>query len=185
MLGTVRERVLVPDVVAYAVQRALETFSDGMRQEPSLRARLEKIEGELGNLARFAAKTGRVDEAADLFAELEAERESLRAQLGAVPPTSIDAEALRALAEERVLELRRALDLSPDRGRSLFLSLLGDRRMRVGADPEHGFRVEGVFDLGLDAGPARVREGLRAGPAFGSGGVLRTIADSRNHALAA
>jgi len=111
-----------------------------------------------------------VDEAADLFAELEAEPATLHAQLGAAPPTSIDAEALRA---ERVLELRRALDHSPDRGRSLFLCLLSDRRMRVGADPEHGFRVEGVFDLGLDTGPARVQKGLRAGRAFGSGGLLR------------
>jgi len=113
VLGTVREPFLVPDVVAYAVQRALETLSDGIRQEPNLRARLEKIDAELANLARFAAKTGRVDEAADLFAELEAERATLHAQLGAAPPTSIDAEALRA---ERVLELRRALDHSPDRG---------------------------------------------------------------------
>ncbi len=85
-----------------------------MRQESSLPVRLEKVDAELGNLARFAAKTGRADEAADL---------------GAVQLTRIDAEAFGAMAEERVLELRRALDLSPDRGWSLFLSLLGDRRM--------------------------------------------------------
>jgi len=96
----------------------------GSRQ-PNLRARLEKIDAELGNLARFAAKTGRVDEAADLFVELEAERETLHAQLGASPPTSIDAEPSARWPRNLCSKLRRALDHSPDRGRSLFLSLLG------------------------------------------------------------
>jgi len=46
----------VPDVVAYAVQRALETLSDGIRQEPNLRARLEKIDAELANLGALCCQ---------------------------------------------------------------------------------------------------------------------------------
>jgi hypothetical protein len=97
--------------------RRMTAKPPGSRRPKTRRTELHRA---LQQAARRLAK-----EAADLFAELEAERESLHAQLGAVPPTSIDAEALRAMAEQRVLELRRALDLSPDRGRSLFLSLLG------------------------------------------------------------
>ena len=49
------------------------------------------------------------------------------------------------MAQVRVLELRRALDLSPDRGRSLFLSLLGDRRMRVGESMGFESRVSSTW----------------------------------------
>ena len=51
----------------YAAQRALELVQEGLTlRDPSIdRKRLDEIDLELCNLARFAARTGRVDEAVD------------------------------------------------------------------------------------------------------------------------
>jgi hypothetical protein len=75
-LGAIRERILIPEWIAYAAERALKRVADGLRIEDpdAARARLEEIDGELENLARFAGKTGKVDKAAELYAELERER---------------------------------------------------------------------------------------------------------------
>jgi hypothetical protein len=39
---------------------------------------------------------------------------------------------------------------APERARAALSGLLAGRRMRVGPDPERGFRVEGVFHWPLD-----------------------------------
>ena len=69
VLGACRERILTPEGLLYAVDRAVAIVRERRRGlDPSaVKARLEEIERELSNLRRFAAKTGSVDEAADLF----------------------------------------------------------------------------------------------------------------------
>jgi len=76
VLGACRERILTPEGLLYAVDRAVAIVRERRRGlDPGVvKARLEEIEREAENLARFAAKTGRVDEAAGLYGELDSER---------------------------------------------------------------------------------------------------------------
>jgi hypothetical protein len=170
IFGAIRERILVPDVVVYAVQRALELVHDefSARDLSSARSRLIEIAAELENLARFAALTGRVDEAVRLFAELERERAEIRARVDAQGP-DLDLETLRPLIVERVEEMRSAFKGEPEAARGALRALLGTRRLRVGPDPDRGFRVEGLFLLPLETrapwghGTARVCDSVVAG----------------------
>lgn|GEM_PF-6161346 len=99
-------------------------------------------------MARFAAKTGKVDQAVELCAELEAERSELRARPAHAPRLS-NLDRLKRRIIEEALHLRSAFDAAPEEGRVALRTLLGDRRMRVAADPKYGFRVEGLFELPL------------------------------------
>ena len=169
ILGAVRERILVPEVVLYAVQRTLELVSRevALRDPTADRARLREIEAELGNLARFAAKTGNVEQAAGLYAELERERETIRVWLRG-PTRGLDLDAVRPRVLERAEELRSAFAESPDHARAAFHALLRGRRMKVSPDAERKFRVEALFELAL--GPRAAR-----GPG-GSGRLVSVVA---------
>ena len=98
-LGAIRDEVLVPDVVAYAVQCAIDAFTEAMQKEDprQVRARLREIDKELANLARFAAKTGKVDAAAAQYAELDAEHSRPLDRLTEIP--AFDPEEIRRAAE--------------------------------------------------------------------------------------
>jgi hypothetical protein len=91
-----------------------------------------------------------MDEAVDLFRELEEERGEIAARLekgGA----DVDLEALRPWIIERVTEMRSAFKTEPENAREALRILLGPRRLRVGPGPDRGFRVEGLFVLPLES----------------------------------
>ena len=72
-----------------------------------------------------------------------------------------------------MLEMRSAFEGGPEERRTAFRALLGDRRMRVFRDGERLFRVEGLFELALEATDARASyRGLRASALCGSGGRI-------------
>jgi len=176
VLGACRERILTPEGLLYAVDRAVAIVRERRRGlDPSaIKARLEEIERELANLRRFAAKTGRIDEAADLHGELDAERRRLHAQLER-QPAEPDRDSLRALLAERAAQFQEQLAASPERGRAVLRALFEGRRMRVSPDPERGYRVEGEFGLSLELPETRIARGYEAHRAIrllGSGGVL-------------
>jgi len=54
-------------------------------------------------------------------------------------------------SRERVEEMRSAFEGEPEAARDALRALLRTRRLRVGPDPDRGFRVEGVFVLPLEA----------------------------------
>jgi hypothetical protein len=153
----IRDRILVPENIAYAAERALKRFAEGIRRaDPqAIQKRLDEIEDKVENLVRLAAKTGNIDAAARHYAELEAEREELRAKLAFVPP-AIDWDLLRAMAEERVLEIRWAFEASDEHRRAALRGLLAGRRLQVGPHRERLFRVDGLREVGLERPPARV-----------------------------
>lgn len=51
-----------------------------------------------------------------------------------------------------------------DARRAAFRALLGGRRLRILADPEQRFRVEGIFELALETTDARANEGAGRDP---------------------
>jgi hypothetical protein len=155
IFGAIRDRILVPEHVLYVVERALGLVREGLDREAhrsplsaSARARLEEIDEELATLRRVAERTGHAERVADLLAELLAERAALTAQAPRAP-LDLDVETLRPLVEARVRDLRGAFEAEPEHGRAALRALLAGRRMRVGADAELGFRVEGVFEIDL------------------------------------
>jgi hypothetical protein len=64
-------------------------------------------------------------------------------------------DALRPVIEARGREVQRVLTGAPEAGKRALRGLLGDRRMQVHPDDERGLRVEGVFELTLEAAGAR------------------------------
>jgi len=175
IFGAIRERILVPDAVAYAVERALShvrsELAESVTADTTHGARLAEIEEELALLHRVAGRTGREWQVRALVAELEAERQRLTAKPAAAR-SEIDLEAWRPTIEARVLEMRAAFEGSADARLDAFRALLGDRRMRVFPDPERRFRVEGLFELSLEMADARAAQGHRASAVCGSGGTL-------------
>jgi DNA invertase Pin-like site-specific DNA recombinase len=176
IFGAIRNQILVPDVVAYAVEKTIEYVEADLREEPSdssLAARLAEIEEELKTLGRAAARVGLTAQVAQLVAALEAERVSLLTPTPTAP-VGFDPETWRPWIEARVLEMRSAFEGGPEERRTAFRALLGDRRMRVFRDNERLFRVEGLFELTLEATDARASDrGHRASALCGSGGALR------------
>ena len=67
--------------------------------------------------------------------------------------------ALRARCEAYALDVTATLTADPAVGNRALRGLLGERRMRVLADPDRLFRVEGVFDVDLSSvGRGEVRD---------------------------
>lgn len=121
-------------------------------------------------LRRLAQRGRAPGSVARVIADLEAER----AELAAPPPRggAVDLDLLRSVVEARVLELREAFEGATEKRRAAFRALLGDRKMRVFPDEERRFRVEGLFELTLEAADARA-VGHWASASAGSGGLLR------------
>jgi hypothetical protein len=146
VVGAIRGRILAPENVSYLVARTIGAIEEeiGGRVPDADRARVREIDAKLVNLARLAAEAAEVTEVARLIATLNTERVQLRARLESAPRLP-DPERLRRKVLEHALRLRDAFDGAPEEGRATLKALLGDRRMVVTADPEHGFRVEGLF----------------------------------------
>jgi hypothetical protein len=132
-------RSLLETTVVGAIEEEI-----GGRVPEADRARVREIDAKLVNLARLAAEAAEVAEVARLIATLNTERAQLRARLESAPRLP-DPERLRRKVLEHALRLRDAFEGAPEEGRGTLRALLGDRRMTVSADAEHGFRVDGLF----------------------------------------
>lgn len=87
-------------------------------------------------------------------------------------PVVVDLDALRARVDRYALDLRAAFDRAPEQGRAVLEQLLAGRRLQVYADSDRKFRVEGLFELGLETTSARLPHGDdRATRNGGSGGL--------------
>ena len=88
------------------------------------------------------------------------------------------------MVEAKVDELRTTLLGAPIQARRGFGALLGDRRMVIHADAEHGFRVKGLFRLSLENENARRLQTpgrldkVVAGEGFASSLRLRRLRDA-------
>lgn len=173
VLDAVRDRILTPENVRIVVEAALEIVRREVngRDGKAARQRLVRVETEIGNAARLAAHVGDVDAVARVIAELECERCQLVKTLADCDPMAFDDGALIRAAERWAADLRATLEGSPEECRRAFTALLGGRRMRVLADSERAFRVEGFFDLPrtYEAPPESVNS---RGGISGSGGGI-------------
>ncbi len=160
IFGAIRERILVPEVVAYAVEKALAIVRDDLAPKPERRdawrlTRLTEIDAEIDVMRRMAARPGMAGQLGPLIASLDAEREQLSSSAGSGVPLGLNVESLRPVIEARVIEMREAFAGAPETRRSAFRSLLGNRRMCVLPDADQRFRVEGLFELTLETADAR------------------------------
>ncbi|HME71649.1 MAG TPA: zinc ribbon domain-containing protein [Myxococcota bacterium] len=185
-LRGMQEQILVPDLVLYAVEKALD-LAQVRAAEPrasSDRARLAEVETEIEHLVRLAARLGHLDAHERVLDELERERDQLRARLRQSVP-EFDLEALRDPIDKTLQDLGAWLMGTAEQGRAALRALLGERRLQVRPDSERGFRIDGELELALEIRTARGPEDLEAVRFGGSGGALRTIADARDRAPAA
>jgi hypothetical protein len=136
---------LSPDTVAYVVDVALAALAEHEKSRGTHLLRLREIDRELKNLVRLAAVTGNVPEVAAGIAALRAEASALR--IVSVPRKPLA--ELRRQIVEHALQLRTAFDAAPDEARGAMRALLGERRMKVLEDQQHGWRVEGLFEVPL------------------------------------
>jgi hypothetical protein len=158
----------------YVIQRALERARERAGHDSSLeRARLREVDSQIQNLIALAANLGSVDEVADRFRLLKAERVVLRSRLACVAIP--EPEDLRVALETALGQLEVAIGGSPDRAREALRRLLPHRRLSVGPDPERGFLVRGLLRLELRMPPELSSEGVRYG---GSGGAIWPMGDS-------
>lgn len=113
------------------------------------RRRLPGLDAEIENAARLAARVGAIEAVARVVDELVRERCEILARLATrrTEPVEIDGEQLLQIAKRWTADARATLEGSPEDCRRGFEALLGGRRMRVLADDERHFRVEGLFDV--------------------------------------
>lgn len=143
------------------------------RPDPTRAARMAEIDDELATFRRIAER-GNSRHAAQLVADLERERAEIAAPQNR-SGAPIDFEALRPAVEASVREMRAAFEGDATERRVAFRALLGASKIRVLADPERTFRVEGVLWLPLEMRIARVpHEEAGRFKISGSGGPLGT-----------
>ncbi len=170
VLGAVREQLVLPGA-DYVVERTLQLVRQ-RRADPGLeakRARLAELPGEIARLVDLATRVDGLEEIADRLSALKRERDRLAADLRAVERAALDLEVLRTALAERLRALDDAHGADPERARRSLQELFRGEGLRVGPDPERGFRVEGTAWLALGAlpGPLGPREHQA-----GSGGLL-------------
>src|SRR5262249_53923191 len=112
VFGAIRERILVPEAVLYAVERSMGLVAEKLDAKTRTPARvhyerLAEIEEELRTLRRLAER-GRAREVARLVADLENERAALLAPDAADPLAGLDIDSLRPVIELRVTGMREA-----------------------------------------------------------------------------
>jgi site-specific DNA recombinase len=172
-LRGMQEQILVPDLVLYAVEKALD-LAHVRTAEPRTsgdRGRLAEVETEIEHLVRLAARLGHLDAHERVLGELERERDQLRARLRQSTP-EFDLEALRDPIDKTLRDLGAWLMGTAEQGRAALRALLGERRLQVRPDSEQGFRIDGELELALEIRTARGPEDLEAVRFGGSGGAL-------------
>ncbi len=90
---------------------------------------------------QLPAELGDVKVVAPKITERERERTEIRPALAA--PVVLDLDGLAEEIEGRVSDMRGLLDGSPEQGREVARTLFAEERLRVYADDERGFRIEG------------------------------------------
>ena len=124
---------------------ALAAHGQGRVANPS---RLREIDRELAKLVRLAAATGDIPEVASAITGLKAEAAALRLAARSGRPVT------KALRRQIMLcsSARRSTP-GPTRPGPHCGPFLGERRMRVAADQQHGWRVVGLFECPNWKGP--------------------------------
>ena len=153
ILDALRSRVLTPETIGRAAERAAEKVLGKLRARDGAtaadRKRLAELGVEIENATRLAVKAGHVEAVARVLDELETERVQIEQRLAASEPIVVDLDALRERVDRYAHDLRAAFDRAPEQGRTVLDRLLAGRRMAIHADAERGFRVEGLFELSL------------------------------------
>jgi hypothetical protein len=144
-LGAIREQILVPEAVAYTVERTLAIVRAHTDREQlvSQRERLSEASREIERLVELAIRVDGLDEIAVRLKALKAEREQLASAVRAAEG-GFQEKALRTDVERRLADLGAVLEASPEAGRRSLQALFRDERLRVGPDPDRSFRVEGT-----------------------------------------
>jgi hypothetical protein len=173
VLSAIRKEVLSPDTVTYIVEMAFAALAAHEQMRQANPSRLREIDHELANLVRLAAATGDIPEVASAITALKAEAAALR--LAARPGTLVT-KALRRRIIEETLQLRAAFDAAPDEARTALRALLRERRMRVAADQERGWRVEGLFEVPLIGRAQALGPGPDGGNEVVAGGRYNRVA---------
>ena len=139
VLGAIREQVLVPEVVAYAVQTALTEIRQTLsRDDPEkLRERLAQIDAARERMLD-AIEDGSVDmeDVKHRLGRLRTEEADVRNRLLELEAEPLDAESPRPQIEQRIREMRATLEGALDERRATLKALLGHDRLRVLADAE-------------------------------------------------
>jgi hypothetical protein len=116
------------------------------RGSADARRRLAELDAKIERAVELAIETGGMEAVKRKLASLRAEREQLVGRLRVAPqPRSV--EALRDLVVRRVMDFREAFGGAPEDCRRALRALLDGDRMRVYADGERTFRIEGLFRL--------------------------------------
>src|SRR5690606_5457582 len=154
IFGAIRERVLTPENVRYAVARALGIVRERLAGEDPERdrKRLAELEVQIERAVELAVRTGGIEAATRRVEALEAEKLEILARLERTPVLP-DFDALAATIERRVLDFRAALEGAPDHAQRALRSLLGGERLRVYSDDARGFRVEGLLRVPISSEP--------------------------------
>ncbi len=177
LFEAIREKILTPDAVAHVVERAIALVRMRLAgaHDTTLRdrERVDQIDRELENLVRQVAKLGDVPGFDSMLSQLKSERAGLVRRLAA--PTKVmdlNPGEIRKAAERGVCGLRESFNSAPDVARRALRALLGGDRIQIMRDEAQGYRMEGVFCLGLeiDRRPLRITQGasdcLVAGEGF-------------------
>jgi hypothetical protein len=151
VLGMFETQALAPNVVDYVIERTLQLVRERRNGKGlgAKRTRVAEVTREIERLVALAARVDGIEELAVQLEALKREREHLGAALRAAE-VHVDVEALRPALERRLEGLGSALSgRHPDLARRALQELLRDDRLRVGPDPERGFRIEGTAWLSV------------------------------------
>lgn len=171
VLGALRSEILVPENVAYMAHRALEEVRAARAPADADRSALLDLDRQVARLVEAVALADDVPELVARLRETRARRDALRARLEGAELDLADDE-LTALVMDEIAGVEAALAGEPEECRRGLRHLLGDRRLRVLADADRGFRVEGALRLRLEVGNPPEAHGRRAGCQGGSGGGI-------------
>jgi site-specific DNA recombinase len=155
LFGALRDRILTPDAIAFVVDRAIslvrERLASGGGDVNRIRARLDQVDGELENLVRKVAQLGDLPAFDSTLDALKTERAHLVRRLAVdedVPDLSLN--EIRAAVERGASGFRDSISSTPEVARRALRALLGNERIRIVRDRVQGYRMEGVFRLGLE-----------------------------------
>ena len=151
ILGVIQSEILVPEHIAYAVEKALALAKERTASYDASpdTERLDAIDAEQENLIRMAAQLSKLGPYGRILEGLEVERGEIKARLEH-QPVPIDPEALRAPIEARLRDLSGWLaDRGGDSARQALDALLAGSKLRVSPDPDRDFRVDGILRVAV------------------------------------
>ena len=170
IFGAIREQVFTPANVQYAVERALGIVRERLAGEDPERdrRRLAEIAVETERAVELAVRIGGLDAVQRKLEGLEAEKREILGRLDTTRALP-DVDALAAEATRRVLAHRAVFEGNPEHAQRGLRALLSGERLRIHADPDRAFRVEGLLRVPTSNEPpgALGSEGFAFGVAGG------------------